>query len=58
MRFAGYDPNGNPVFTFFYPALDPWQGLPPHDHRDNFNGGFSFSYFHPGTAIPQAPFSI
>ncbi len=24
-----------------------------HDHRNNLSGGFCFSVFHPGTALPQ-----
>jgi glyoxylate utilization-related uncharacterized protein len=33
-------------------------GMGPHDHRDNFNGGICFAAFHPGTALPQMPFSV
>jgi hypothetical protein len=33
-------------------------GMGPHDHRDNFNGGFAFACYHPGTSIPQQPWSI
>jgi hypothetical protein len=32
--------------------------LPPHDHPDNFNGGFSFPLFSMGTQIPQQPWSL
>ena len=33
-------------------------GAGPHDHRDNFNGGFAFAIFHPGTRLPQQPWAI
>jgi hypothetical protein len=33
-------------------------GMGPHDHRDNFNGGFCFSVYHPGTSLPQMPWAI
>ena len=29
-----------------------------HDHRDNFNGGFAFAVYHPGTALPQQPWAL
>ena len=29
--------------------------LPPHDQRDNYNGGFSFAVYHPETSLPQQP---
>lgn len=29
-----------------------------HDHRDNFNGGFAFACYHPGTSLPQMPWAI
>jgi hypothetical protein len=34
--------------------------LPIHDHRDNSPtaGGFAFSIYHPGCALPQPPWSI
>jgi hypothetical protein len=36
-----------------------WVGV-VHDHRDNSPqaSGYSFSVFHPGSALPQAPFGI
>jgi hypothetical protein len=33
-------------------------GMGPHDHRDNFNGGFAFAVYHPGTSIPQMPWAV
>ncbi len=33
-------------------------GAGPHDHRDNFNGGFAFAVYHPGTSLPQMPWAI
>lgn len=58
MTFAGYDAAGEPVFVFFWPPQDYQGGLPPHDHRDNLNGGFAFGVMHPGTGIPQMPYAL
>jgi hypothetical protein len=33
-------------------------GMGPHDHRDNFNGGFAFAVYHPGTSLPQMPWVV
>jgi hypothetical protein len=33
-------------------------GMGPHDHRDNFNGGFAFACYHPGTSIPGMPWAM
>ena len=58
VEFCGYDPDGNPSYLFSYGAVvnkvQPWV----HDHRDNFNGGFAFACYHPGTSLPQVPFSV
>lgn len=58
VTFCGYDPDGKPVFVFFYPKTQQDAGLPVHDHRDNLNGGFAFSVFAPGTAIPQHNYAL
>ena len=29
-----------------------------HDHRDAYNGGFSYSCYHSGTGIPQLPWEV
>lgn len=58
VTFCGYDPNGGPVFVFFYPTTNDGAYLPPHDHRDNMHGGLAFSTFHPGTQLPQMPYAI
>lgn len=58
MTFAGYDPAGSPVFVFIHAMAESGGGLAPHDHRDNFAGGFAFSTFHPGTSIPMLPYAI
>jgi hypothetical protein len=29
-----------------------------HDHSNNFNGGFAFAVFHPGTSLPQQPWAL
>ena len=57
MTFVGYGVNDEPVFLFSHPR--PVEGgLPPHDHRDNFNGGFAFATYHPGTGVPTMPFRM
>lgn len=58
MSFAGYGTAGEPIFMFSHPNGDPSPSLPPHDHRDNLNGGFAFATFHPGTGLPQMPFGL
>ena len=56
LEFIGYDRAGEPAYVFTHgKAMEP-QGVPIHDHRDNFNGGFAFATYHPGTALPQQPF--
>jgi hypothetical protein len=32
--------------------------VPPHDHRDNFAGGFAFAVYHPGTTLLAAVGSV
>lgn len=32
-------------------------GAGVHDHRDNLNGGYCFSVYHPGTSLPQQPWA-
>lgn len=56
MRFGGYATDERPMF--FFAHANPEQFMPsrPHDHRDNDEGGFAFSVFHPGTSLPQMPF--
>jgi hypothetical protein len=53
-------PDGSiPMYVFSYCMQQQQQYLPLHDHRDNVTGGgFSFATYHPGTALPQQPFSI
>lgn len=55
MDFAGYDAVGEPAFRFQYVGLHDLYETVPHDHRDNYNGGFAFSIYHPGTSLPQQP---
>ena len=60
MTFLGYDEDDQPVYVFTCsdrPA-DPFQPVPPHDHRDLVHGGFAFSCYHPGTGLPQMPWAI
>ncbi len=58
LTFVGYDTNEDPVFMFSHPMMDPHMPMPPHDHRDNANGGFAFGIWHPGTMIPSMPWSM
>jgi hypothetical protein len=49
----GADPTAPvPQYVFNYPLPPLPTSLPIHDHRDNFNGGFAFSVYHPGTSLP------
>jgi hypothetical protein len=59
MQFVGYDADGEPAYMFQCSIGTPqdWV-LPPHDHRDNYNGWFAFSVYHPGTALPQQPWAM
>jgi len=57
LHLTDFDQDGKPLYSFEYQA--PVQGrLPIHDHRDNAHGGMAFACYHPGTAIPQQPYSI
>ena len=59
LRHVGYDVEGEPRYVFEWGSASAHQGgLPPHDHRDNFNGGFAFAVYHPGTSLPQMPWAI
>jgi hypothetical protein len=58
LSFTGYDRTGEPLYVFQHSGRQPDAALPIHDHRDNFNGGFAFSVYHPGTALPQQPWAV
>lgn len=66
LNFIGFieedDGQGNtidvPHYAFVYGQPQEHTGIKPHDHRDNFNGGFAFSVYHPGTALPQMPWAL
>ena len=60
LTFIGYDTKQKPVYTFVWNPRQPEDGLVPiHDHRDNVTGGgFAFSVYHPGTSLPQQPWSV
>ena len=59
MTHVGYDPEGKPAFLFHYPKMrEDWEGMKPHDHRGNADGGFAFAVFHPGTSISQMPYAL
>jgi hypothetical protein len=59
MSLASYDAAGSPVLVFFYPPHERDEdGLRPHDHRSNLDGGFAFSVFHPGSSVPQVPHAL
>lgn len=48
------DPSGAvPIYAFQYAMQPADPVLPLHDHRDQFNGGFAFAVYHPGTQLPQ-----
>jgi hypothetical protein len=47
-----------PMYAFQFAGQQQQSSLPIHDHRDNFNGGFAFSVYHPGTALPQQPWAV
>lgn len=57
VEFIGYDAEGLPSFLFNYGDARLEQSLRPHDHRDNYNGGYAFAVFHPGTGLPQQPWA-
>lgn len=65
LHFAGHgftglsdDEDEQPLYEFVAPAAGQSMTLPNHDHRDNFNGGFAYSCYHPGTALPQQAWGI
>lgn len=53
LSFSGYNADGDATFLFQWQGLPPDNFVPIHDHRDNFNGGFAFAVYHPGTSLPQ-----
>ncbi|MEM6560047.1 MAG: hypothetical protein AAF656_00470 [Planctomycetota bacterium] len=57
LRFIGYD-NDDPIYLFTYEKPGPHTHIGIHDHRDNYNGGFAFATYHPGTSIPQQPWAL
>jgi hypothetical protein len=59
LTLTAYTPEDEPVYSFNYETPDRASSpMPIHDHRDNYNGGFAFAVFHPGTALPQQPWGI
>lgn len=58
MTFAGYDADGEPAFLFQWVGPYDNSAVLPHDHRDNYNGGFAFAVYHPGTGLPQQPWAM
>jgi hypothetical protein len=55
----GRGADGEPAYVFMSPAGgDDDLGIRVHDHRDNHHGGFAFAVLHPGTALPQMPWSL
>ncbi len=60
LHFIGYGTNNEPQYAFRAPppATDG-VGKPIHDHRDNVSGGgFAFATYHPGTQLPQQPWTV
>ncbi len=48
-----------PICVFDYCNQFQDSSLPIRDHRDNVTGGgYAFSVYHPGTALPQQPWSV
>lgn len=60
MTFAGYidDDPEQPWYSFRYDPQTQHMPLPPHNHASNYDGAFAFGVYHPGTAVPQMPWSI
>lgn len=58
LHFAGYSRDGSPAYLFTHAETPQEQPMGIHDHRDNWHGGFAFSVFHPGTALPQQRWGI
>lgn len=59
LEFIGYDAEGLPAYLFCCsPPIEPNAAIAPHDHRDNYTGGFAFAVYHPGTALPQQPWAV
>jgi hypothetical protein len=47
------------MYTFNLPLPAQQSYVPLHDHRDNVTGGgFAFAVYHPGTSLPQQPWSM
>jgi hypothetical protein len=44
------------AFQFIIPQISGV--VPNHDHRDNFNGGYAFAVYHPGTGLAQQPWAL
>ena len=57
LSFVGYDDGGDPMYVFTHTGRPQEEPMRNHDHRDNYDGGFAFSVYHPGTACPQAPWA-
>jgi hypothetical protein len=56
---ASAGPDGLVPFYAFQFIIPQTSGvIPPHDHRDQFNGGFSFAVYAPGTSLPQQRWSL
>ena len=59
LTFVGYDDNSEPLYVFNYSAPLVQADMGIHDHRDNVTGkGYAFSVYHPGTDLPQQPWSV
>jgi hypothetical protein len=57
LTFSGYNSTNDPLYLFQHTPVQQ-NALPPHDHRDIYNGGFAFSVYHPGTGLPQMSWGI
>jgi hypothetical protein len=47
-----------PMYVFQYAVPPQDNSIPIHDHRDNFNGGFAFSVYQPGTSLQRQPWHL
>jgi hypothetical protein len=49
-----------PMYVFSYQPQQQQTTVPIHDHRSNDPqcGGYSFATYHPGTSLPQQPWSV
>lgn len=57
LKYIGVDAADESAFLFTHQVMDLNAPVMPHDHRDNYNGGYTFACYHPGTGLPQQPWA-